>query len=299
VEYSEGMRRRYVQMERSPVLSRLAEEATQGARGPHDKAEAIRKFVSERCSYTLEARRVPDDRDAVDFFLNDSKEGYCDLYASAVAVLARHVGLPSRVATGFSQGEPDQEAPGAFLIRESHRHAWPEIYFEGYGWRPYDPTETTIAAGSGDRSQAGRRASWFDRLKTFLLGPGGLITVGGIAFLGAIAWTFGSPSAKGKATGEERWSPVALRVAAVHRRCARDLSRRGVPRQDSETLGEHASRVRHRFGSEIGDPFARIVAVLEDVLYARRDPDPSVLGSVEEAAEAMRRAMANRGRDGA
>ncbi|MFM7322010.1 MAG: DUF4129 domain-containing transglutaminase family protein, partial [Armatimonadota bacterium] len=299
VEYSETLRRRYVAMDRSPRLAALAEEATRGARGPHDKAEAIRKFVADRCTYTLEARRVPDDRDAVDFFLNDSREGYCDLYASSVAVLARQVGLPARVATGFSQGEPDPDNPGAFLIRESHRHAWPEVYFEGYGWRPYDPTETTVSAGDAAArgSGAGKR-SWMDRLRTFLFGPGGLIVFGTFAFLGAVLWTF-RPGTGAGGRSVESWSPAARRLADLHRRCVRELSRMGIPRGANETLREHAERALRQLGPEVGAPYGRIVSALEALVYARIDPDSATLHEAFESAEAMRRAMAKSNRNGA
>ncbi len=299
VAYSEAIRRRYVSMERSPRLAALAEEATRGAVGPHAKAEAIRKFVSERCNYTLEARRVPDDRDAVEFFLNDSREGYCDLYASAVAVLARHAGLPARVATGFSQGEPDPEAPGAYLIRESHRHAWPEVYFEGFGWRPFDPTETTMSAnGAFDRGAGARTRSWMDRLRTFLLGPGGLILVGTAVFVGAVAWSF-RPAPGNDGSPSEGWSAAARHLAGLHRRCVRDLARRGGARHANETLAEHAARVGGRFGPEVGEPLQRIVEVLESVIYGRAEPGEAALGAAGKDAEAMRRALANTKRSGA
>jgi transglutaminase-like putative cysteine protease len=66
------------------------------------------------------------------------RRGYCEQFAGTYAALARVVGLPSRVAVGFTEGE--QGADGRYYVRGKHAHAWPEIYFEGIGWVPFEPT---------------------------------------------------------------------------------------------------------------------------------------------------------------
>ena len=90
----------------SDILQTLSDEAVGEFKDPFGKAQAIKRFIASRCTYSREARAVPKNRDAVEFFLNDSHEGYCDLYASAMAVLCRYAGLPARVATGFAPGTP-------------------------------------------------------------------------------------------------------------------------------------------------------------------------------------------------
>jgi transglutaminase-like putative cysteine protease len=66
------------------------------------------------------------------------RRGYCEQFASAFAAFARVLGLPSRVAVGFTQGE--QRADGRYYVEGKHAHSWPEIYFDGVGWVPFEPT---------------------------------------------------------------------------------------------------------------------------------------------------------------
>jgi len=86
----------------------------------------------------------PAGQDGVDYFLFDVREGYCDYYASAMAVMARVVGIPARVAAGYSQGEYNPET-GAYRVREKNAHAWVEIYFPRYGWVEFEPTASEPA----------------------------------------------------------------------------------------------------------------------------------------------------------
>ena len=92
-------------------------------------------------------------QDFVDFFLFDpraDRTGYCEYYATAMALMARSVGLPARVAVGFAPGERLEE--GTYLYRESNAHAWVEIYFPGYGWQIFEATHTIrgVFRASGD-----------------------------------------------------------------------------------------------------------------------------------------------------
>ncbi|MGH2456760.1 MAG: transglutaminase-like domain-containing protein, partial [Candidatus Limnocylindria bacterium] len=128
---------------------RIVTEA--GAQTPYQRAEALSTYLrtSEDFRYSASAP-IPDDPDAdlVDFFLFDEngRIGYCEYYSVTMAVMARAVGLPSRVATGFAPGEP-VELPGGlggayYQVRERNAHAWAEIYFPGYGWQIFESTKT-------------------------------------------------------------------------------------------------------------------------------------------------------------
>ena len=72
----------------------------------------------------------------------DAKRGFCQQFSSAFALLARELGLPSRVAVGFTPGDPTADSDGdiEFVVRGRHAHAWPEIHFAGVGWVPFEPT---------------------------------------------------------------------------------------------------------------------------------------------------------------
>jgi hypothetical protein len=77
-----------------------------------------------------------------------SRSGYCEQFAGAYAALARSLGLPARVAVGFTPGEEDPDAPGTYVVTGRNAHAWPEVYFSGVGWVPFEPTPGRGAPGA-------------------------------------------------------------------------------------------------------------------------------------------------------
>jgi transglutaminase-like putative cysteine protease len=89
--------------------------------------------------YSLDVERPPEGRDVVDYFLFGIREGYCDYYASAFVVMARSVGIPSRLASGYVGGQYDRSIE-AYLVRQKSGHSWPEVYFPGWGWIGFEPT---------------------------------------------------------------------------------------------------------------------------------------------------------------
>jgi hypothetical protein len=75
----------------------------------------------------------------VDYFLFDLKTGYCDYYATAMAVLARASGIPSRLSIGYASGNYYPEL-AIYRVSEANAHSWPELYFPGIGWVEFEPT---------------------------------------------------------------------------------------------------------------------------------------------------------------
>jgi transglutaminase-like putative cysteine protease len=119
----------------------LAAEVTGEARTPYDQAVALERFLRQY-AYSLAVDLPPDGTDAVDYFLFDLQEGYCDYYASAMAVMARTLGLPARIATGFLAQPADES--GVQTVRQINGHSWTEIYFKDYGWVEFEPTAAFI-----------------------------------------------------------------------------------------------------------------------------------------------------------
>lgn len=99
--------------------------------------QAIEFFTSRPFSYTLQPELLTGDR--VDQFLFDTREGFCEHYASAFVVLMRAAGIPARVVTGYLGGEmhPNEDY---MIVRQSDAHAWSEVWLEGDGWVRIDPT---------------------------------------------------------------------------------------------------------------------------------------------------------------
>lgn len=143
-------------------VAELAEEIVRLANATNDyeRADALADYLrtDESFTYATESVQPPGDRDAVDFFLFDAaanRTGFCQQFASAMALMARSVGLPARVASGFAPGEslPDN----TYLYRESNMHAWVEIYFPGYGWQIFEATKSIpqVIRATGDRTVEG------------------------------------------------------------------------------------------------------------------------------------------------
>jgi transglutaminase-like putative cysteine protease len=104
----------------------------------YDRARAIEAFL-RTYPYNLDLPDPPTNRDLVDYFLFDLQEGYCDYYASAMVVMARAVGVPARLASGYAQGTFDHNL-GQWVVTEKDGHSWVEVYFEGIGWVEFEPT---------------------------------------------------------------------------------------------------------------------------------------------------------------
>jgi transglutaminase-like putative cysteine protease len=143
------------------VTQRTADEARRvinaaGATDPYHQARALADYLrtDPRFTYrTVAALPSDPNRDIVDFFLFDpaGQVGYCEYFATAMAVMARTLGLPARVAVGYAPGE--RVGAGIYQVRERNAHAWAEVFFPGYGWQIFEATKSIAPlvriAGSG------------------------------------------------------------------------------------------------------------------------------------------------------
>ncbi|GAB7191133.1 DUF3488 and transglutaminase-like domain-containing protein [Kineococcus sp. NUM-3379] len=122
------------------VVRDRAEEVTRGKVSAYEKAVELQRFFRRTGDFTY-STNAPDDggSDAVAAFL-EQRTGFCVQFASAMAVMARSLGIPARVAIGFLPGDRSGEN---WLISAQDAHAWPELYFEGTGWVRFEPTPAT------------------------------------------------------------------------------------------------------------------------------------------------------------
>jgi transglutaminase-like putative cysteine protease len=143
--YPDWIRDRYLRLplELPSRVRDLAEAITRDHDNTYDKAAALESYLRD-IKYNELIEAPPENQDGVDYFLFDVREGYCDYYAAAMAVMARAVGIPARVAAGYSQGQFNSET-GAYRVRENNAHAWVEIYFPRYGWIEFEPTASELA----------------------------------------------------------------------------------------------------------------------------------------------------------
>lgn len=120
-------------------VGELAQQITQPADTPYDQAVMLEQYLRQNIEYNLTPPPLPEGRDYVDFMLFDSQQDYCNGYASAMVVMARSLGIPARMVSGYAQGEYDRELD-VFRVQALDAHSWPEIYFPTYGWIEFEPT---------------------------------------------------------------------------------------------------------------------------------------------------------------
>lgn len=144
-EMSDSAYARYLQLpkELPQRVIKLSSEITSAADNDYDRVKAIESYLSTNYKYTLEPGNIPQNRDFVDYFLFDSKQGYCTYYASAMTVIVRSIGIPARYVEGYKL--PSKPVSGkSYEVTNKEAHAWVEVYFEGFGWIPFEPTSPFV-----------------------------------------------------------------------------------------------------------------------------------------------------------
>ena len=144
----------------------LSRRVTRGADSPYAKAAAIQAYLRDPTNFTYDVQQRPGNGyQALVNFLTVDRRGYCEQFASAMAVMARVNGIPSRVGVGFLPGTPNGDH---FDVYVRDMHAWPELYFTGYGWVRFEPTPGvqtgspppwTVLSNSTDSPSASASAS--------------------------------------------------------------------------------------------------------------------------------------------
>ncbi len=120
-------------------IKSLAMKITAGGRDNVEKSAIIKRYLRANYTYTLDPKRDPK-KSPVEDFLFYSKEGFCEHFATAFALLSRSIGIPTRIVTGFLEGEWNR-AGKYFIVRQSDAHSWAEVYAGGSaGWVRADPT---------------------------------------------------------------------------------------------------------------------------------------------------------------
>lgn len=121
----------------------LTLQVTNGITAPALQAAAIQDYLRNEGGFTYSTEPLPGSGyEALQNFLFDDKRGYCEQFAGAMAAMARVAGIPSRVAVGFLPGERTGDQ---WEVSIRDMHAWPELWFEGYGWVRFEPTPSIAA----------------------------------------------------------------------------------------------------------------------------------------------------------
>ena len=260
-------------------------------------------FRQEEFYYTLAPPGLA--RDSVDDFLFNTRQGFCGHYASAFTMMMRAAGIPARVVGGY-QGGDWNPVGGYMIVRQSHAHAWSEVWLAGAGWRRVDPT----GAVSPERIERGIEATFAD---SDLL-PGGLTRDSPLLWQAHMLWdnlneqwndvivqfdrTAQDKLLLGLGFNESDWRAFATVLgiglaaaagllglwlafefrprrtdpaAATYRRFLGRLARGGIERAVGEAPRDFARRVR-RLRPDLGTP---ALAITETYLRLRYGPAPA------------------------
>ena len=147
-----------------PRVRRLADSLTAGLATRVDRVRAVERYLSSELAYTLDLPRTRAEG-TIEGFLFRRRQGHCEYFSSAMVMLLRSVGIPSRNVTGFLGGE--WNAFGNYLaVTGNEAHSWVEVWFPEVGWVPFDPTpsaRTTVVGGRGGRRWGMRL--WLDGIE--------------------------------------------------------------------------------------------------------------------------------------
>ncbi len=277
----------------------LAEHLVAGQPTMYDRVMAINRHLWTAYTYDLS---IPPQRrpgDAVDYFLFEERRGYCEQFASAMAVLLRSVGIPARLVTGYTPGTLNP-VTGLLDVRNSDAHAWVEVFFPGIGWVGFEATP-----GFPDTADLGgsvvRRWVWQDLFEWLRARLGGLaarsplvgrLLAGGSAAAKVGLW--GVVVTAGMLAAAGTWRAVVHRAVPQTPRGALDdiyqqmcgvLARRGLRRGPSETVEEFSRRVESR------GPLPEVRAIstfAEAAVYGGADPDPDTVRAAQQHLDALR-----------
>ena len=275
----------------------LARNLTKDADNPYDAVLRMNEYLRDNYPYDLSIPPQREEMDAVEYFLFEQRRGYCEQFSSSLVVMARTLGIPARLTTGYVPGEYNPFT-GLYEVRASDAHAWVEVYFPGYGWSTFDPTpsfdstpwqyreaENLQAAGvfeflakrtggalgpvAGAAATLMRGAASLDPASIIVVG----LMVGGVYLAFVYARRRLSRRRKPPVQGSIRVSDA--RLYSRYRAITTALEEAGVARWPQETPEEYARRAAER----LGEPgMARLGEIY---LYARfRDAVPAAL--VEE-----------------
>jgi len=159
-DYPEDIQELYLQLPEKldPRIRQLAQKITVTADNPYDKSVVLESYLRRNFGYTLNLAGKPG-ADPLAQFLFVTKAGHCEYFASAMAVMLRTLGIPSREVNGFLPGEFNDLA-GDYIVRASDAHSWVEAYFPGSGWVTFDPTPPSNASDDGIFSRLNLYLDW-------------------------------------------------------------------------------------------------------------------------------------------
>lgn len=295
-DYPQEIEEKYTQLPPEDLrrTRELAQRLTRDTDNPYDAMMAMTEHLRNNYAYDLSIPPQQQKMDSVEYFLFEEQRGYCEQFGSSLAVMARSLGLPARLATGYTSGEYNPFT-GLYEIKASDAHAWVEVYFPGHGWQTFDPTpgfDSTPwqyeAASNFKGTQAfgflaekaGKTLSPAIRPASYVvrgvasLNPLSILATGALVLGLLVSAIYALRLAATRRTRRvlDSVSVADARICERYRGIAAALERAGLPRAAHETPEEHSRRA----ADELGEP--RLQRLAEIYLYARfRDTLPTTM----------------------
>ena len=288
-DYPESLKERHLEVPQTCWrVEKLAKQITAGRTNAYDKAVAIQNYLEANYRYDVNAPAMPSSEDVVSYFLFKSRRGYCDVFASAMVIMCRSVGIPARWVTGFATGEFDS-SQNAFRVRAKDSHAWVELYFPGYGWIEFDP-----APSDGGMSLAARIRKLWAGISKAVAAHKSSTAVGGlvlllVGYLLKVELLDRTRAARRPSTTP---STPGTGIVEYYRRMCILLSRFGYPRGPAVTPLEYASELERSFGPDLGHLSAAVgslTAAFIDCRYAGGEPSGEATAGALGELEALLR----------
>jgi transglutaminase-like putative cysteine protease len=255
----------------APRVNDLAHVLASNAPTDYAKALALEDYL-RKLPYSYVVQPLPGNGDAVEQFLFDMRQGYCTYYASSMAVMARVLGIPARVAIGYATGEYDPTTR-TYTVRESDAHAWPELFINGQ-WLPFEPTPVRPLPARSVVSAVPEPEPEIIEQPQSARGP--LIWAAVLAILALLI---------GLGFGLGRTRRVRIFAIEVQRRLERQGQKAGIAWPDGATLNEYGALLEPKTGSDAN----ALHEVVDLVGQARYSGQP-----LDDHAEMRLRVMAER-----
>lgn len=293
----------------SPDVTALAQRITAGSNTRIEKVRKVYEWLQANFEYTLDqpqSARVANGADPLEGFLFDTKAGHCEYFATAMAVLLREAGVPTRNVNGF-YGAHYNDVGEFYVVRQADAHSWVEVYFDEYGWVTFDPTppsgrvagdDAPFWPGLADVIEAVRNAylsyvvgfdlktqfAFLERLGVERKGLSlkvdwrrlGAITLGFVAFVALLR----------RVLRQRRVAPRPAHIEAYEQLLQR-LAKAGISRAPHESAAALASRLRAE-GHDVAESFSAFAAKYEGLRYAKGDPSPALVAELVRLARGVR-----------
>lgn len=273
----------------TPRVRQWFEQATQGAKTDYEIAQRLRKAISQHIVYDTRTPAIPADKDVVDTVLFETKQGYCDIFATVMAVGAKYLGLHSRYVVGYFDPGLEKTPDGFSVIRNQHGHAWAEIYFDGYGYVVFDATEGSRANPGGERSQVPRQN--FSPLSRLMPDDVGNVVLGTLAFVGIVLFLY----------FRKPWlmlqrPTVTTRLVSAHQKFISAIeSVSQHPKRFSMTTREYIASSREHLGDH--ETTAHDLASdFDRAFFGRVPPDETTIQRLEDQVKSLAATLKKRGK---